>query len=112
MRYRRVVNDIDDKIAARAAVAICISHRHRKGRVRATQRVVEERVTVGDRALASSRAPGVRGGEPACRIGECPLYAGDVENESTQLNLQHAIRRSKADRPDFGGDWKRCLAGM
>jgi len=105
-----VIDDFDDKIGRRIAVAVAIGDHDREIRIRHAQRVVEQRVAVCDGAFAGHCIERERGRQRADRIGEGLRCAG--QRVATQRNRLHAIGRCKADRPDFGGDWKRCLAGM
>ena len=71
-RNWRVVNNVDDQIAAGATVAIGISHRDCKARVRSSpKRVVMQRVAEADGAPSGCSIVGERCRQRTCRIGKC-----------------------------------------
>ncbi|KFC64580.1 hypothetical protein FG93_05176 [Bosea sp. LC85] len=105
-RIRRVVDDADHQVAGRGRIAIGIAHHHRKARRGIVSRgVVEQRVTVADRAGARCRVVAVgRRQRPARPVGEA-LRRGR-QDMPAQRHQRHAVRRAEADRS--GHRLRRC----
>ena len=100
MRRRHVVDDVDHQAARRRAVAVGIRHHHRKARAarRINQRIVDQRIAVGDHPGARRRIVGERRRQRAGRpIRKRLRRAG--QNVTAQRDHRHPVQRGERDRP-------------
>ena len=100
MRRRHVVDDRDHQVAGRRAVAVGIRHHHRKARAarRINQRIVDQRIAVGDHPGARRRIVGERRRQRAGRpIRKRLRRAG--QNVTAQRDHRHPVQRGERDRP-------------
>ena len=100
MRRRHVVDDRDHQVAGRRVVAVGIRHHHRKARAarRINQRIVDQRIAVGDHPGARRRIVGERRRQRAGRpIRKRLRRAG--QNVTAQRDHRHPVQRGERDRP-------------